>query len=114
MLTKDERLEEIDRSVAQLDRRLDKVFATLRDMAEGWKILASQIGDIHEACCGEQPPSELAGALRDLAAAIDRQGKRIEELVARSPRPMSQEEWDKQWQSRTTSAPLAKLRPDGG
>lgn len=81
----EERLERIDRMVIRLDQRMDEVLGALRDMAEGWAILGSQIGDIHEACCGEQPPSELASALRELAAAVNRQGDRIEALVARLP-----------------------------
>jgi hypothetical protein len=85
MSASDELLARIERTVLRFDQRLDTVVDHLDQMAKGLTILANRIGEIHTACCGEQPPSELSEVLRELTAAVTRTGDLVQALIERIP-----------------------------
>jgi hypothetical protein len=79
----DDRLARIERTVLNNEQKLNLIVASFEDMAAGLTILARRIGEIHQACCGEQPPSELAEVLKKLIATVTRTGDLVQALLDR-------------------------------
>ncbi len=79
----DDRLARIERTVLSIEQKLDTTVRSVEEMAAGLTMMARRINDIYQACCGEQPPSELAQVLKQLVAAVTRTGDLVQALIDR-------------------------------
>jgi len=79
----DDRLARTERTVLSIEQKLDTTARSVEEMAAGLTIMARRINDIYQACCGEQPPSELAQVLKELIAAVTRTGDMVQALIDR-------------------------------
>ena len=79
----DDRLARTERTVLSIEQKLDTTARSVEEMAAGLTIMARRINDIYQACCGEQPPSELAEVLKQLVASVTRTGDLVQALIDR-------------------------------
>ena len=79
----DDRLARTERTVLSIEQKLDTTARSVEEMAAGLIIMARRINDIYQACCGEQPPSELAEVLKQLVASVTRTGDLVQALIDR-------------------------------
>jgi hypothetical protein len=79
----DDRLARIERAVLSIEQKLDATVGSIEEMVAGLAVMARRINDIYHACCGEQPPSELAQVLKELVAAVARTGDLVQALIDR-------------------------------
>lgn len=78
-------LTRIEREVLRNSHQLEDMVDSVGQLAKGLTVLAARVGEIHAACCGPQPPSELGLVLRELASAVTRTGDLVQTLVERLP-----------------------------